>query len=369
MVDIARKNLFQERMRFFLMSGGVALAIMLILILNGFYIGMNRQITAYLDNAPGQLVATQKGLRNFFGSNSLVPLSAEAGIAETRGVNKVFRIFARTVVLEIHDRRIFSLMIGFDPARGGGPWKMEEGSSSINNDEVIFDRVLAQRHDIEVGERITILGKDFKVVGLSGGTSSWMTGTFFVTFDAASELLLSRDNAAFLFVSLDDPDRADSLKKEIARKVNLSVLDTKEMAENDFELFGGIFGGPLRLMVAIAFLIGVMLVGLTIYTATVERAKEYGVLKAVGMKNPRLYLMVFEQAVVSSVAGFIFGVALSFAAVRLIAALFPQFLIQIEWSYIAQVSLVAVLISLFASYVPVRVIARIDPAIAFRRGV
>lgn len=369
MVDVARKNLFQERMRFFLMSGGVALAIMLILILNGFYTGMNRQITAYLDNAPGQVVATQKGLRNFFGSNSLVPLSAKAEIEEIKGVNKVLPVLSRTVVLQIHDRRIFSLMIGFDPAQGGGPWKIEEGSSSINDDEVIFDRVLAERHDIEVGKRITILGREFKVVGLSGGTSSWMTGTFFVTLDAASELLLSRDNAAFLFVSLDDPARAGSLKKEIARKVSLSVLETKEMAENDFQLFGGIFGGPLRLMVGIAFLIGVMLVGLTIYTATVERAKEYGVLKAVGMRNPKLYLMVFEQALVSSVIGFIFGVALSLAAVRLITALFPQFLIQIEWLYVAQVSSIALLISLLASYMPVRVIAHIDPAIAFRRGV
>lgn len=369
MVDVARKNLFQEKIRFVLMSGGVALSIMLMLILNGFFAGMNRQVTAYLDNTSGELVAAQKGLRNFVGVNSIVPLSAESQIAEVTGVKKVTPVLSRFVVLEIHKRRIFSLMIGFDPKKGGSPWRMEGGNANIAEDEVIFDRVLAEKHDIQLGDRIRILGKEFKVVGFSGGTSSWMTGTFFVTLDAASQLLLTGDNAAYLFISLKDPSQLKSVKSEIASKVkNVSIIEKKDIAENDFKLYAGIFSGPLRLMVVIAFLIGLMLVGLTIYTATMERAREYGVLKAVGMRNPALYLMVFEQAVVASVVGFVFGVLLSFGAVRLIGIFFPQFLILIEWRYIVQVSYVALLISLFASYIPVRVVARIDPAIAFRRG-
>lgn len=369
MVDLARKNLFQEKIRFALMSGGVALSIMLILILNGLFAGMNRQVTVYLDNTSGELVAAQKGLRNFLGANSIVPLSAESQIAQVNGVKRVIPIFSTFVVLELHQKRIFSLMIGFDPEKGGGPWRMEEGNASIDDDEVIFDRVLARRHDIKLGDKIKILGKEFKVVGFSGGTSSWMTETFFLTFKAASELLFSRGSAGFLFISLKDPSMLVSLKREIANKVeNLSIVDKKDMVQNDFNLFAGIFSGPVRFMVIIAFLVGLMLVGLTIYTATVERAREYGVLKALGMKNPKLYLMVFEQAVISSVAGFILGVILSFTAVRIIGIFFPQFLILIEWRYIIQVSAVALLISLFASYIPVRVIARIDPAIAFRRG-
>lgn len=370
MVDVARKNLFQEKTRFVLMSGGVALSIMLILILNGFLAGMNRQVTAYLDNTPGELVATQKGLRNFLGANSIVPLSAESEIAEVPGVEKAIPVISRFVVLELHERKIFSLLVGFDPEKGGGPWEMVRGNARIDDDEVIFDRVLAEKHDIQIGDRVKILGKEFKVIGFSGGTSSWMTGTFFITFDAASELLLLRDNGAFIFVSLKDPSNLASAKREIAKRVqDVSIVGKQEIVQNDFKLFAGIFSGPLRLMVIIAFFIGLMLVGLTIYTATVERAKEYGVLKAVGMRNPRLYLMVFKQAVISSVVGFVLGIGLSFAAIRIIGIVFPQFLILVDWRYIIQVSLVALLISLLASYIPVRVIARIDPAIAFRRGV
>ena len=47
---IARRNLTQEKTRLALSIGGVALAIMLVLILDGLLVGMFRQITAYLDH-------------------------------------------------------------------------------------------------------------------------------------------------------------------------------------------------------------------------------------------------------------------------------------------------------------------------------
>ena len=44
-------------------------------------------------------------------------------------------------------------------------------------------------------------------------------------------------------------------------------------------------------MIAIAFLVGTMVVGLVIYTATIERQREYGVLKAMG--HPTACCMVW----------------------------------------------------------------------------
>lgn len=369
MVDIARRNLFQEKLRFLISSGGVAVAIMLILILNGFFAGMNRQVTAYLDNTPAELIVAQKKLRNFFGSSSVVPLSVQPRIEKVSGVKKVIPVLLSYAVLEFEDKRQFSLMIGFDPKQGGGPWQMSEGRADIADDEMIMDSVVARRHGLKVGDTVRVRGRTFTIVGLSGGTSSWMTGTFFLTFRAASELLIARDSTSFFLVSVDDKARADSVIRKIegdARSV--TVTEKEQVAENDVKLFAGVFSGPLRFMVIIAFLIGVMLVGLTIYTATVERAKEYGVLKAVGMRNWRLYLLVFEQALISSLVGFVFGVLLSFAARAIIGQFIPQFFILIDWLYILQVFGAALLISIFASYIPVRAVARIDPAIAFRKG-
>ncbi len=370
MVPIARRNLFQDKLRFLISSGGVAFAIMLMLVLNGIFSGMRQQITAYLDNTPIQFIVSQKKLRNFLGANSTVPLSSQRSIRKVKGVKKVVPVFVSYVVLDLEGRREFSLLIGFDPKKGGGPWQMEEGNKDIKKDEVIFDSVVTKRYNLNKGDKVDILGRDFTIKGLSGGTSSWMTGTFFITFDAASELLAAKNSTGFLLVSTDDSASAKEVEKNITRAVkNLTVTTKEEMAENDFNLYAETFSGPLQFMVSLAFLIGVLLVGLAIYTATVERAKEYGVLKAIGIKNFKLYLVVFEQALIASVAGFFLGIIFAFGAVKAINNFAPQFLVVIEWPYMVQVFFAALAMSVLASYIPVRAVARLDPAIAFRRGV
>ena len=45
-MSLARRNLFQDKTRLTLSIGGVALAVMLILILKGFLAGMNHQIAS-----------------------------------------------------------------------------------------------------------------------------------------------------------------------------------------------------------------------------------------------------------------------------------------------------------------------------------
>jgi len=369
MVDIARRNLFQEKLRFMISSGGVALAIMLILILNGFYTGLDRQVNAYLDNTPIDIVVARQGLRNFVGANSLVPLADRKKIEDVEGVRKVIPVFVSYAVLEIKSRKVFALLIGFDPKVGGGPWQMLEGRSEIKNNEMVYDETAAIRNHLKIGDKLTVPGQDLKIVGLSGGTSTFMTGTAFITFEQAALLRQTSGTSGYFLVAAERDVDTTSLRKRIARVVpNLSVVDKTTMAKNDVALFAGVFSGPLLLMVIIAFFIGILLVGLTVYTATVERSKEYGVLKAIGMKNKKLYLVVFEQAIISSILGFALGVGLSFVLVSMISRSAPQFLILIEAGFIARLFPVAVLISLLASYLPIRVIAKLDPAIAFSKG-
>ena len=368
MVSVARKTLFQEKLRFAMGAGGVALAAMLILVLQGMFTGVQRQITAYLDMTGADLVVGQKDARNFLGARSTVPLRDVKPVERTAGVGKVVPVIVQYAVLDLHGRKEFSLMIGFDRKRGGGPWQMREGSAEIGDREVIFDAVVANRHSIRVGDSLTILGKKLRVAGLSGGTSSWMTGTFSVTYDTASEMLAARGNPSFLLVTLDRDTNIEHVTRRIERETKLTATPRPVVDTNDLALYSRILNGPLQLMIIVAFLIGVALVGLTIYTATVERTKEYATLKAIGMRNGRLYLMVLEQSLISSVAGFVTGVGLAFGAQRLLDEYAPQFLVAIGWQSVTRLLAIAIVMGAVSAIVPARAVATIDPAVAFRRG-
>jgi putative ABC transport system permease protein len=146
-----------------------------------------------------------------------------------------------------------------------------------------------------------------------------------------------------------------------------NALLKQDVIANDTRLFTRVFSAPLRLMVAIAFLVGTLVVGLIIYTATVERQREYGVLKAVGAHDTLLYGVVATQALLVTAVGAVAGLGFAFGAARLIMSLRPQFLITLEVATVIQTLLSSVVMALLAALFPAYIIAGVAPADVFRR--
>jgi ABC-type antimicrobial peptide transport system permease subunit len=144
------------------------------------------------------------------------------------------------------------------------------------------------------------------------------------------------------------------------------VLKTDMMA-NDVTLIARFFSIPLQLMVVIAFLVGTLVVGLVIYTATTERRREYGMLKAIGARNGLLYRIVTLQALLAALAGSILGVGLAFGVAQLIMATRPQFLVTLSAVAIAQAIGATLLMAILAALFPARLLGRLAPAEAFRK--
>jgi putative ABC transport system permease protein len=233
--------------------------------------------------------------------------------------------------------------------------------------EMIFDRVLANRHGLKLGDQVEVMGKDFTIVGLSSGTTSWMTSFFFIRKQDAEKLLLSPEATSFLLVTAKEDADTDRILQRLNEFSGVNALTKKEMSANDLKLFAKVFSAPLKLMVGISFLVGTMIVGLIIYTATVERQREYGVIKAIGGKNRFLYQVVLTQALFASVAGSLLGILLANATAQWIMSAKPQFLIVFGLVDGEQALLAGLGMALIAAIFPTRVVANLAPAEVFRK--
>ena len=365
-MSIVWRNLFKDKTRFALSVGGVALAVMLVLVLNGFLTGLTAQIGAYLAHEPGTLVVAQDGVENLLGVVSQLPVGTEDTI-RARGAKQVIPILSQSVIFEMHGRKQFAYLVGYEPQTGGGPWQLSAGREPRNDKEIVFDRVLAQRHEVGLGDRVELMDQDFVVVGLSEGTNSWMTGFLFVRKTALESLLRAPGATSFLLVTPAEYIGTERLRARLSELSGANVLTKEQMIANDVKLFGKTFIAPIQLMAAIAFLVGALVVGLVIYTATVERQREYGVLKAIGARNELLYRVVTLQALIAAGAGSVLGVAFAYGAAELIMALRPQFSIVYEPGLIAQSLIAGIAMALVAALVPARIVARLAPAEVFRK--
>jgi putative ABC transport system permease protein len=365
---LALRNLWQHKLRLALSISGVALAMMLILLLNGFLSGIYDQVTAYLDNTPADLVIAQDGITNLLSATSILPAGAEELARGVPGVARTIPIVSQFVIFDLHDEKVVAYMVGYEPDQGGGPWQMKDGLPPRDDDEVVLDWVMAADHAITIGDTIDILDETFVVVGLSDGTNSWMASFFFVEKRAAERLLLAPRATSFALLTLDsDADEMTVIERLRRRLRDVEIVSVETMRQSDLELLVQVFAVPLQLMVSIAFAVGTAILGMVIYTATVERTREYGVLKAVGARNRDLYWLVTHQGLITAVLGALIGIALAWLAAETIMSSAPRFLIILKPKVILMTAGSGLIMGLCAALLPARHVAGLDPAQVFRR--
>ena len=362
---LARRNLFRDRTRFALSVLGVAVSVGLILLLAGYRAGVYRQASAYLDNTPGSVVVAEKGIRDFLGTSSVLPSGALEDVRSTPGVERVIPVVSSFVIFERHDRKDGFFLIGYDPAIGGGPWKLAEGRQPAADDELVIDRTTARQHEITIGDQVTLLDREATVVGLSDETTFWAGSIAFARISTLEAVLRSPGVTSFLLVSPATGTSAEELVDRLDVP-GTEVLLKANVIANDAKLMARVYDGPIGLMVAIAFVVGLLVVGLVIYTATIERRREYGSVKAIGARNRTLYRVVTIQAVIAAVAGAIVGVGLAYGAGTVLMTWRPQFLVTIEPAAVGIVLVSSLLMALLAALIPARSVARLEPAEVFR---
>lgn len=362
---LARRNLFRDRTRFLLSVAGVAVSIGLILLLAGYRSGVYRQSSAYLDNTPGTVVVAERGIRNFLGTSSVLQPDAIQAVEATPGVARAIPVVSQFVIFERHDRKDGFFLIGYDPAAGGGPWKLVEGREPSADDELVIDRTAARQHEIAIGDQVQLLDRDATIVGLSAETSFWAGSIAFAPITTLESLARAPGLRSFLLLTPDAGTSPEALRDRLAVP-GIEVLLKREIIANDQKLMARVYDAPIGLMVAIAFVVGVLVVGLVIYTATIERRREYGAVKAIGARNRTLYWVVAAQALIAAAAGAIAGVALGYGAGAALMVWRPQFRVDIEPAAVGVVLVASLAMAILAALIPARAVARLEPAEVFR---
>lgn len=368
MLFIAWKNLSRERGRFLLSIGGVTFAVLLILVIGALYQGWSVLITKYIESVDADLWVAQKGTGDMSHTFSLLPAGLSGTLENIEGVERVRRFVGRRIAFDFKGNDLTLFIVGFDPASNdGGPVKMLEGRAAPSTREVIIDRSLAKKRGLALGDTLPLeTGIDWTVVGISTGGNQALFSYAFVNEDEAERLLKMNGFANYFLVTVRNGASVDVVKQKMNQLPDVQATTRDDFIEVNRNIIKEAFLPIIFVLFVIGFAIGVAIVGLTIYTATIERAKEYGVLKAIGFDSSQLYRIVFLQSFFASVLGYAFGVALAFVLSVVVGNIEPSFITLFRFVDIALVFALTILMALLAAWLPTRRIARIDPAETFR---
>jgi putative ABC transport system permease protein len=366
-VPIALRNLFEGKTRFIISVGGVALAILLILVFDGVFAGSMKQVTIYMDKTPFDIVVAQKGVKNLHMTTSFFPTSKVNEIKKVKGVENVSSILYSTDFIVSGNNRSIAYIIGYTPSQLGGPWKMVGGSTKLKKGEIIIDEQVAKKHGLKLGDEVTVLGRKFKIGGLTRDTVSIINSIAFIRFDDFEEIRNLKGVVSYTFVNVEKDEKPEVVLEKIREKVKgVTVQTREEFAESERKIISDMSVDIMKIMNFIGFLIALAALGLTVYTTTLSKIQEYGVLKALGAKNSKLFIIVFEQAAVSIAMGFVLALILVYILIGSLSLLDSNILIIVEVQSVLKVITASIVIGIFSSAIPIARIARLKPAEVFR---
>jgi putative ABC transport system permease protein len=102
----------------------------------------------------------------------------------------------------------------------------------------------------------------------------------------------------------------------------------------------------------------------TIYNSTVEHIKEFGTLKALGAENFDVYKIIFTQAFINALFGYLISLVITLLSLKAYETI-DMVMVVTWWSNLLVLFLTFIMC--FASaYISIRRIKKIDPAILFR---
>ncbi|MDQ7037508.1 MAG: ABC transporter permease [Anaerolineae bacterium] len=311
----------------------------------------------------------QSGVENMHMSSSILPSDAIERVRSVRGVQDAVGVLYANVGIEIDGTIIFSYIFGVAPnAPLGGPWSLVEGSPNPAANEIVIDRIIAERYGMSIGDSLQVMGYDLRIAGLTEGTFGMATSITFANKTAMALLMgVSPESASYILIQPEQDADLETLIADIQTAIpDANLLTKADFIASDQEMIRQMGADIVQMMNTISYVIGMLVIGITIYTATLERTQEYGVLKAIGAKPSQLLRLVLSQSLVSAALGYIVGVLAAYGLAIIVVRFVPEMPILLQPTrWILQAPILG-FVAIVAALLPMAHIVQIDPLVAFK---
>lgn len=303
------------------------------------------------------------------------------------GIEILSKIVSNRASITYNNQTVDATIVGVEPSlfeQISTAIKIKEGRFLKEEDRhtVVFGGSIAEdtfSKDIKVGRYIKIGDERFRIVGVlekTGNSISQLDSYVFVTFDDGKELfknVMAEDEITIIRMRASpgyDVEEVGERVKEVMRashrvgegEEDFSVITPKYINKQIDSVIGA-----LSLLVGAVAGIGLVVGGIgisnTMFTSVLEKTREIGTLKAIGMKKTEIVWLFLIEAGVIGLAGGVIGIASALVLGFLIGFVTPVIILP---EVVAGAIVFAFAIGLVAGALPAKNAAEIPAVEALR---
>jgi putative ABC transport system permease protein len=325
---IALRSLAHDRGKLLASLAGVAFASTLLLAQVGLYVGFLQTSSALIANARGDLWVMARGTEVLDNGETL-SAGSKAVIAAHPCVQRVRGIIMGFAVIRKAGGALDTVqVIGFEPGVGPVfPWSLVRGLPSDLHGPL---RVAVDGYDMRklqiwgdpLGAALEVNGQTVHVAAITEGIRSFtLLPYMFAEIDTARRLVnMAEGQAQYWVVDLKDRGCLADVVEAVGKRKDLQARTTDEFRRKTEEYWVADSGAgtALGFSALLGLIVGVVVVGQTLYAITEEHIRELGTLKAIGATNVELVAFVGWQAAFLWLAGGGIGALFAWAVKELV---------------------------------------------------
>ena len=331
---LAWRNVWRQRRRTFLIAIGMGVTMSLLVFYDGLIGGFEQAIYGNaIQLLGGNIQVHAPGYGDKAGRKPLLPLDDPDAVARAAEAHPDVVVASKRIVtggLATNREGAFAVsIVGVETDKEGQITPVSENISSgryllpDDGDVIVIGRGLANAMEIEVGDRITLVGnstheqtrqRTMTVIGIYDvGVPSVEKGTIYVSLAEAQSLFGLDGQVTEIVVSLKqiglEPGVMDAIEKSAPgyeiESWETSIPDLKKTMDMKTGVMG-VFG---------VFMLGIAAIGILnlLMMAVFERTREIGIVGALGLKPREITFLFLLEGILIGLLGAAFGAALGTA--------------------------------------------------------
>lgn len=371
---VAIKTLVADRGKLAAALVGVIFSVVLVNVQGGLFLGLIRKAGLLVDNSQADVWVGHKHMHNVDFPRD-IPRRWIYRVRSAPGV-----VAAEPYLVGFSEMTLPSgsyesvAIVGVAPtSKMGRPWNVAaSGSPRSESDGVLVD--LFDNDKLEspqIGELREIGGRRARVIGQTRGLLSFLVTPYVFTSYEQALLYLRKDpgHCSYFLVKLApgvDPKLAcRNIEKRIPELDAFPAAEYSRISREFWLTRTGI-GISFGAATALGLLVGLVMVGQTLYASVLDRIAEFAALKAMGASDRQILTLLSVQAIFMAIVGTLLGLGVVAALHQ--AANTPRAPIEIPlWLSAGSFGLV-LSICLLATLLPYERIRRIDPLTVLQGG-
>lgn len=268
------------------------------------------------------------------------------------------------------------ILLGLDDATlVGAPQEIIAGNLSDlrKPDAVFMDERGAQQlwpdDPYRLGRVFEMNDRRAVLVGICKASQTFQTFPVVYTRYSQAIQFIPRERKVLTFVLAQNEAgvSAEEVCKHIQKQTGLQALTREEFTWKTIYYYLENTGIPINfgITIALGFVVGLAIAGQTFYLFTVENLRQFGTLKAIGVSNSRILLMILFQATIVGIVGYGIGVGVA-GGFGLFSRNVSRLAFFMPWQVPAIAGVAVLLIVLLSSVISIWRVLMLEPAVVFK---